>query len=180
MNPPFHRSYWAIPGKLLAGCYPGDLKPADMDAKLNALIDADVTLVVNLMEKTETDHSGNPFKCYESRLTALAEALRKQIRMERFAIRDQSVPTPDSMHRILESINVEISHGGMVYVHCWGGKGRTATVVGCYLISQSKETSDSVLATIQSLTAHAKEAFWPTPQTDEQCKFITSWRTTHA
>lgn len=176
MNPPFHRSYWAIPGKLLAGCYLGDLKPAEMDAKLNGLIDAGVTLIVNLMEETETDHSGNPFKSYESRLTALAEARGRQVRTIRFAIRDQSIPTPTLMHQILESIDAEINRGGTVYVHCWGGKGRTATVVGCYLVSQSRETPDSVLTTLQGLTAHAKEAFWPTPQTDEQCMFIVNWR----
>lgn len=28
----------------------------------------------------------------------------------------------------------DVRCAGVVYVHCWGGKGRTCTVIGCRLI----------------------------------------------
>lgn len=175
MNPPFLRSYWAVPGQLLAGCYPGDLDPTQRDAKLRGLLTAGVTLIVNLMEETETDHSGNPFEDYSDHLTEIARTESKSIRIARFAIHDQSVPTAAHMRVILQAIDEEISHGGIVYVHCWGGKGRTATVVGCHLLDHGRETPGSVLERLRELTSHASKFFWPTPQTTEQCEFINSW-----
>ena len=32
--------------------------------------------------------------------------------------------------------------GRKVYVHCWGGVGRTGTVVGCYLVRQGEREAD--------------------------------------
>jgi protein-tyrosine phosphatase len=61
-------------------------------------------------------------------------------------------------------------------VHCWGGTGRTATVVGCFLLEEALESRITVLERIKELTAHASQFFWPTPQTPEQCDFVTSWR----
>jgi protein-tyrosine phosphatase len=35
--------------------------------------------------------------------------------------------------RILNQIDICIKYGKPSYVHCLGGKGRTGTIVGCYL-----------------------------------------------
>jgi len=178
MNPlrPFERSYWAVPGQLLAGCYPGDLQPDAMNAKLEGLVRAEVSLVVNLMEQMEVDHAGHPFIEYQTPLLKLTKQAGEQIRFQRFPIRDMSIPKPEFMRTILDAIHAEIQAEGVVYVHCWGGKGRTATVVGCYLLEAGLENHQTVLSTIKSLTAHASKFFWPTPQTEEQCAFVTNWR----
>lgn len=180
MNPPFHRSYWAIPGELIAGCYPGDLDASKRDQKLQALVDANVSLCVNLMEETEIDHSGNPFEEYAPRLAELAAVAGKFVQMKRFPIRDQSIPTIAQMSDILKAMEQELAAGGIIYVHCWGGKGRTATAVGCHLLSQGLETPATILTRLRELTSHANKFFWPTPQTEEQCAFILNWRARHA
>ncbi len=172
---PFRRSYWAIPGKFLAGVYPGDMDPGTMAMKLTGLLDAGVTLVVNLMEADELDHSGQPFVGYQSRLEKLAGEAGRSARSVRFAIPDMSIPTPGLMAAILAEIRGEIDRGGTVYVHCWGGKGRTATVVGCFLVESGVTDGNGALSLIRNLTAHAKDAFWPTPQTEEQCAFVKRW-----
>ena len=174
---PFERSYWAVPGQLLAGCYPGDILPKPMNAKLEGLVHAEVSLVVNLMEQTEVDHSGRPFIDYQLPPLKLAKQAGEQIRCVRFPIRDMSIPTAAQMRDILDTIHAEIHAEGVVYVHCWGGKGRTATVVGCYLLEAGLEKRETVLGTIKSLTAHASKFFWPTPQTEQQCDFVTAWKT---
>ena len=51
-------------------------------------------------------------------------------------IEDLSVPTLADMERILGAIDDELAAGRAVYLHCWGGIGRTGTVVGCYLVRQ--------------------------------------------
>jgi hypothetical protein len=173
---PFHRSYWAIPDQLLAGCYPGDLDPQAMDAKLSALIAAKVTLVVSLMEADESDHSGSAFYDYAPRLEEIAFASNHSIRGIRFEIPDMSIPSQELMRAILDAIKAEMAGGGVVYVHCWGGKGRTATVVGCLLLETGREDIETVLARLNKLTAHASKFFWPTPQTPEQCAFVLNWK----
>jgi hypothetical protein len=172
---PFTRSYWAVPGKLLAGCYPGDINPKSMEARIEGLVRCGVTLVVNLMEEDETDHIGRPFLPYLPLLLKKSQAAGRVSGMKRHAIVDMSIPTIPGMQDILKTIQAEISHGGTVYVHCWGGKGRTGTVVGCYLQAHGTETAGSVLQTLKKLTAHASESFWPTPQTQEQSSFVLNW-----
>jgi Dual specificity phosphatase, catalytic domain len=172
---PFERSYWAVPGQLLAGCYPGDLNSEAMSAKLEGLVRVGVTLVVNLMESMEVDHAGHPFVDYRLPLEKAAKKAGEQLRCVRFPIRDMSIPTTEQMREILDAIHAEIQAEGVVYVHCWGGKGRTATVVGCFLLETGLEDRQTVLEKIRSLTAHASKFFWPTPQTQEQCGFVTNW-----
>ncbi len=74
----------------------------------------------------------------------------------------------------------EAEAGGVVYVHCWGGRGRTATVIGCYLIQRNLETKATILDRLKALTAHASKSFWPTPQTAEQGEFITNWNSANS
>lgn len=148
-----------------------------MDERLAPLVQAGVTLTINLMEPDERNREGLLFANYAERLRVLGLAVRREIRTRRFAIRDNFVPTRALMEEILSEIDRELQAGGTVYVHCLGGKGRTATVVGCCLIAQGRETSESVLARLQELTAHAKGYFWPTPRTDKQRMFVRGWLT---
>jgi len=148
-----------------------------MSAKLDGLVQAGVTLVVNLMEAMEVDHAGHPFIDYRLPLERAAKRAGEPLRCVRFPIRDMSIPTTRQMREILDTIHSEIGNGGVVYVHCWGGKGRTGTVVGCFLLENGLADRQIVLEKIRSLTAHASKFFWPTPQTQEQCDFITNWET---
>ncbi len=173
---PFTRSYWVIPGKFLAGCYPGDKHPKQMETKLLGLVRAGVTRVINLMEADETDHSGQPFMDYATPLADLAVRAGKAIRCDRYPIRDFRIPRPSLMTEILNAIKEELAVGGVVYVHCWGGKGRTGTVVGCYLVESGMTDGPGALERIKMLTSHVREFFKRTPENDEQEDFVRNWR----
>jgi hypothetical protein len=69
---PFPRSYWVVPGELLAGCYPGAKNPKEATAKLTALINSGIRHVINLMEPDERDRTGQLFVPYEDRLESIA------------------------------------------------------------------------------------------------------------
>jgi len=127
------RIYWVIFEKLLAGCYPGSPDPAEAFRKQKELLDFGIRAIVNLMEPHETDHSGNAFVEYETPLRSMAKERNVEILFQRFPIRDLGVPSHTEMCRILDCIDASIEAGRPVYVHCWGGRGRTGTVVGCYL-----------------------------------------------
>lgn len=69
---PFERSFWVVPGTLLAGCYPGDQKSVEAERKLNAIIGAGIRTFLNLMEPHETNYAGAEFVPYEPQATRLA------------------------------------------------------------------------------------------------------------
>lgn len=175
MNRPFLRSYWVEEGKLLAGFYPGDEDPTKADGKLNALLDCGVTCIVNLMEANEVGHDRKPFIGYESRFAELARKRGRTGRCLRFAIVDCSVPHHTEMRSILEAIGSSIASGEAVYVHCWGGRGRTGTVVGCHLRHTKNLSGDEALKALRELTKHNREAFPQVPETVPQRAFIRSW-----
>jgi hypothetical protein len=102
---PFERAYWAAQGRLLAGCYPGDVNPEKARRKLKGLIDCGVDRVVNLMEAAEVDHNGKPFVDYRTPLEILARESSRAIQVERHPLRDYDVPTVAQMKRILEAVD---------------------------------------------------------------------------
>ena len=75
---PFPRSYWVVPGKLLAGYYPGDLDPLKMEVKLKGLLQVGIRYVISLMEENERNRYGNPMlplRTSSALLIAAREAL---------------------------------------------------------------------------------------------------------
>ena len=91
------------------------------------------------------------FVPYEQELQLLAVERQMQITMARMPIRDMDVPSQEEMRAILDEIARCMAKDLPVYVHCWGGKGRTGTVVGCYLARHGIATGWDALRKIKSL-----------------------------
>ena len=172
---PFRRSYWVDPHRLLAGFFPGDKDPTTATAKCSALIGSGIRLVINLMEETEPDWHGHPFGSYDETLRHCARLLGTQASMLRFPIRDVDVPSPSHMSAILDAIDQGLTSGG-VYVHCRGGRGRTGTTIGCWLVRHGLASQHDALASLASLTAHDRTSFPHIPETNTQRQFIQSWQ----
>jgi Cyclin-dependent kinase inhibitor 3 (CDKN3) len=167
---PFLRSYWVVPGKLMGGFLPSAPHEAEAEHLLRALLGAGVTSVVNLMQGRETDHHGRPFLPYLPILQRLVPP--GDIATARFPIPDLGVPSAAKMQRILDYIDTEMAAGRCVYVHCWGGKGRTGTVLGCWLARHGEKLPLQQLA---ALTAHARQHFPRIPETPTQRAFVEHW-----
>ena len=125
---PFPHSYWVVPGKLMAGYYPGDMDPKEAEKKLRGLIAAGIRHVINLMECNELDWHARPFKNYVQQMAAIASEMNFSVTLERHPVKDMNVPTRQEMIRILNKIDASIYEGKPVYLHCLGGRGRTGTV----------------------------------------------------
>ena len=80
------------------------------------------------------------------------------------------------MTDILHRIDENIKDGLPVYVHCWGGIGRTGTVVGCYLIQNGYANSGDVFEYIDYLKRTTNAAHRTSPETDEQMEFVRQWK----
>jgi len=176
MKKPFPRSYWVYDNLLLAGYLPGSTNPEEAQEKLSALLDAGIRCVINLMEPDERDYNGNLFTDYIPTLNQLAEERNCQVQCLRFPIRDLGVPTPELLQEILAAIDTAVFDSQTpAYVHCWGGKGRTGTVIACWLIHRGLATSQDALDLLQYLRRNDPQAHQPSPETIEQIEFVWNY-----
>jgi protein tyrosine phosphatase len=172
---PRPRTYWVSHPNLLAGAYPGWPDPAHCHYNVESIARAGIRCFVSLNEEIEIGHSGQPLEPYDDALDAVADELGVPLRMVRFPIRDASVPNRKTMTQILDAIDSAIAAGEPVYVHCWGGRGRTGTVVGCWLIRHGLADSINFTNGIDFLRANVPDRSYPSPENDEQEAFVRAW-----
>ena len=159
---PIENCYWVSRGKLLAGEYPRNRDEESSRQKINALILSGITSFIDLTEENEG------LLPYSGFLDTVSH--------QRFPIRDISIPdSPDVTLAILDAIDHHISLGGMVYLHCWGGVGRTGVIVGCWLARHGFK-GEAALARLNELWQQCpKSAHRNSPETKEQQKYILMW-----
>ena len=163
---PIANSYWALPGKFLAGEYPRGRNGTggqDPLAKRRALLEAGVTQFIDLTEEGELLPYAGGLGAAEHR---------------RFGIPDGWLPaTPEATAEILDAIDRHIADGGVVYLHCWGGIGRTGTIVGCWLARHYGLSGEAALARLGELwRQNAKSARHASPEYPWQRDYIRQWR----
>ena len=167
---PSPNSYWVVPGRFAAGEYPGAIYHADAAAKLKSLLEAGIDHFIDLTEPGELE----PYARIAERE---AQMIGKEVGYERHSIVDASVPhRPEQMAAILDSVANALDEGKTVYVHCWGGVGRTGTVVGCWLVRRG-HTGDEALRQLAEWWQIVEKARWHrrSPETREQCEYIRNW-----
>ena len=172
---PFPRSYWVVPGKFLAGYYPGSRDPSTAQRKLEGLLEHGVRQVINLMEEDEHNFSGETFVPYEQQLEDIAEKTAIPIKLVHMPIRDIDVPTVEGMVAILDEIDRAIRQNPRVYLHCWGGRGRTGTAVGCYLARHGMGVGEAALDLLSTLRQNDPISHLSSPETEIQSQFVRSW-----
>jgi protein-tyrosine phosphatase len=137
-------AWWVEPGRLLAGEYPGSTTPGKTELKVRLLVDAGIGSIVDLT----TPH--DQLDSYWEALQLAAQCAGREVHHFSHPIPDNSVIDRDGYDWILACIRDETAAGRIVYVHCWGGKGRTSTVVGCLLIDDGLDY-DATIARIAEL-----------------------------
>jgi len=64
----------------------------------------------------------------------------------------------------------------MVYVHCWGGVGRTGLVIGCWLSRHCGDGAAGLIRLRELWRHYAKSANRRSPETKEQERYIIDWK----
>lgn len=153
--------YWIVTGRLLATEYPGAKDQDKALRKLQVLRDAGINSFVDLTEPGERTWDGSPMVPYNG-------LLGPEVNYKRFAIPDTKTISDGGYDEILAYINTELASGRVVLVACWGGKGRTGTVVGSWLIDELGLGYPQVIDHMQELRAGTRKADHPVPDTQEQ------------
>lgn len=157
---PLHQSYY-IGGKLFAGEYPGDKYGELAEAKLKRMHHFGVRHFVDLTEEGE-------LRPYHQLLPGDTTYLR-------FPIRDVDVPeSAEAVHQLIDGIEYMMQQDGYTYIHCWGGVGRTGTIVACYEARQmEKPTLENALAAMRNHFSNMpKASHRKSPETQEQIEFV--------
>jgi protein-tyrosine phosphatase len=150
MRPPT----WIVRDKLLAGRHPCAWSAEHAETELGVILDHGVTLILDLTQQGE--------------LTPYDALVPETVRVVRLEVRDFTPPTHDQIAFALDTIDAELERGGVVYVHCWAGCGRTGVVVGCWLVQHGMPPQDA-------LARIAETRGLGCPQTLEQRLAILDW-----
>ena len=76
------------------------------------------------------------------------------------------------MIEILDRIEQSIEHGRPVYTHCWSGRGRTGTVVGCYLARHGYASWQKIIEIIQDIRKNTIDHDHPSPEASEELDMV--------
>jgi protein-tyrosine phosphatase len=158
-------AWWVEPGRLLAGEYPGARTASKAAEKVRLLIDAGVDSIVDLT--TPDDHLAS----YEEALRDAAEKAGREVHHFAYPIPDMGVIDREGYDEIVARVRGEMDAGRVVYVHCWGGKGRTSTIVGCLLIDNGLDYQ-SAIDRIADLRAGTKKAVDACPESSDQHRVL--------
>ena len=167
-NLPIVESYWVEEKRFLAGEYPGSHNSEFARRRMDAFLEAGIHSFIDLTQPHE-------LVPYEPILMEQARIYDIKAAYHRFAIRDHGVPSRETMIAILNTIDEELNSGRGVYVHCWGGVGRTGITVGCYLVRHGLEPKEA-LARVHALFSTRPQNYYTTsPETQEQFDFVRAW-----
>jgi hypothetical protein len=169
---PHDNCYWVLPDQFMAGEYPGAERDSVALPRLTRIGECGVRHFIDLTEP----HELHP---YARLLTTASAGLRQSMSHERWPICDMGVPeTMAYANRILDRIDSLIADGASPYVHCWGGVGRTGTIVGCWLVwhGQTGQSALQMLAEHWATVSESKRRRHPeSPQTPAQGQFVREW-----
>lgn len=159
------RNSYRVMDRVYAGEYPRELDEKKSIEKIKQFERFGITHYIDLTEEGE-------FSPY-------ATMLDSKVRHIRFPIKNMSAPlTIESVKELISQINeiLKENDSNKVYIHCWGGVGRTGLIVGCLLSEQCgfgfEKTMDALNLAFSDCP---KSAYQKTPESDEQRLYIKKY-----
>ena len=96
--------------------------------------------------------------------------------LQNFPIHDAGIPSHNTTRAILNSLDSALKRNQAVYVHCWGGGGRTGTVVGCFFARHGIAVEQAALDKFKELGRNDPTKGQPSPENDDHRELALSWK----
>ena len=159
---PLHQSFH-VDWNIYAGEYPGDKYGKKAEEKIEQMTHFGVRHYIDLTEEGE--------------LHPYSQLLPKGTTYTRFPIRDCDVPSSiDDVERLIRHIQkLSKRNDGYVYIHCWGGVGRTGTIVACYF-AENNSFEKAMQLLRKQFSEMPKSSHRTTPDTNEQINFVKKYK----
>ena len=160
LSRPHANCYWLLPARVLAGEHPARGGPAGLAERLQALQLTGVTHFIDLTDD-------------QDRLPAYTPMATAHLK---HPIVDFGVPSVADLRATLDDVAAALASGGVVYLHCKAGVGRTGTVAACLLVEHGY-TADQALALLARKwhVAGQRVDSPHTPETLAQRAFVGAW-----
>ena len=159
------RNSYRVMDRVYAGEYPRELDEKKSIEKIKQFERFGITHYIDLTEEGE-------FSPY-------ATMLDSKVRHIRFPIKNMSAPhTIESVKELISQINeiLKENDSNKVYIHCWGGVGRTGLIVGCLLSEQCGFKFEKTMDALNLVFSDCpKSAYQKTPESDEQRLYIKKY-----
>eukprot|EP00931_Biecheleriopsis_adriatica_P055901 TRINITY_DN33137_c0_g1_i1.p1 TRINITY_DN33137_c0_g1~~TRINITY_DN33137_c0_g1_i1.p1 ORF type:complete len:341 (-),score=72.98 TRINITY_DN33137_c0_g1_i1:311-1291(-) len=137
MRGPTEWSNWIIPGMLLCGPYPGALEDRRNDQRLKHILGKGVDTFVCLQDELDASIPEDAWRAGMGLRPYYFDAERlskKQLQWVQLPIPDGFVAPDDVTAELVVLIAELLLSGRIVYLHCYGGHGRTG-VFACLVLS---------------------------------------------
>lgn len=142
MRGPTDTSNWVIKHRVMAGAYPGSTDHTHPRFVESLIKQCNITTFVCLQRPNELRRF-NPYD-------AVAKAVNEQTQFVSFPIPDGNIVSDSDVSSFVAGdLSSRIERGEVLYIHCWGGHGRTGTVVALLLCYLYGLTADEALKLTQ-------------------------------
>lgn len=169
----FH--YWWVEEKVfLAGPSPAGCDRLDSRKYLQFLLAQGMRTFINLQEEDEVIRKDNAF--YHDRLAMMAADLGVEVSCVRLPITDGTAINHSTLVLILDMIDSSLKNNRPVYLHCMAGHGRTATVVGCWLVRKGLTGSQALKKITYLRESNDYLLGKASPQRESQVERVREWR----
>jgi len=156
------KALYRVDESIWAGAYLGAKEQPEAIAKLQWVAHEQIDVIIDLTTPAD-------------RLEPYAELLpiyAPRATHHSFPIKDVNIPSPAQLLAILDTITQAVTAGQRVYIHCWGGIGRTGVVVACWYIRNGLSAADAL-----AKLAHVRSGLHRTsPEVAIQFAFVYEWQ----
>lgn len=168
------RANWVLQGRLIQGAHPSSLDDDVHIELLDTILKTRVNTFVSLLEEDEQ----SMFRPYEEYVKMLAF---KRIKFIKLPIPDMGITEDRRIWKLAKHIVRRLQTSNDVfYVHCWGGHGRSGTLVSLVLVLLGMSAEKAIRYVNRCHKSRSYNGDVPSPQTLEQidqvCRLCRSHR----
>lgn len=149
------------------GCeYPGSPSREGTEMKVRDALDFGITHFIDLTEEGELE----PYSYLLPQDGSVSH--------ERFPVKDQKTPSSvEDVLRLMKRIREIVANpGNKIYLHCWGGVGRTGTISACWLAYSRGLDAESSLSLLREYWKSCRKSEWrEIPENASQERFVAKF-----